>query len=462
MPAPAAGAVCRQTSTPSATITAGPRSSTRSPATPSPVVALTCSRPPGTSTSQTSGAWSRPRPGRRVPRRPHRCRTSGSPPRRARRPAWSACPAAAVVAWSGHDHLDVAAERRRRVERRGDGSGRAPRARGSTDSATTTCGLPTSTAQAGHGDIAPGAGGHRCRRRRRPPPRRRPAATAQVGGVARRLTALPAGDPAHRLHPAPGGDGDLLAVRQPVQAAVLEVGGEHPDPVAAHLGHRAVGVAVVHEPAFTVVDDAQHTVATDPGAPVAQRARTCSAVRSSSPSGSCSSTKSFSVPWPLAQRLPASVIGPPCHGVRPRRVRRHGRARRRPRTPTDDPQRRGDQAGVVVSQPGDPRVPAEPGLLATGEPAGGGHRSLAGLGLVDPPGEQVEHLRVAERPGRGPPLAPGRGPAGSPPRRPGRSAHIRCTRTLDPDDPAPGAAWSVRAARSGGGSDAAAPRARSR
>ena len=55
-------------------------------------------------------------------------------------------------------------------------------------------------------------------------------------------------DPADAAHARARAERELAVGRVP-QAEALQVGGEHPDAVAAHLRDRAVGVAVVHEPA---------------------------------------------------------------------------------------------------------------------------------------------------------------------------------------------------------------------
>src|SRR5450759_3237353 len=84
------------------------------------------------------------------------------------------------------------------------------------------------------------------------------------------------------------------------------------------------------------------------------RSRTCSAVTSWVPSRSATSTKSFSVPWPLVNvSAPLSVIP---HSV--------------PHTRADDVEGAADQRRVVARQPVDPRVRPEPRLLPPREPAG--------------------------------------------------------------------------------------------
>ena len=55
-------------------------------------------------------------------------------------------------------------------------------------------------------------------------------------------------------------------------------------------------------------------------------------------------------------------------------------------------------------QPGDGLVAAEPRSLAAHVPAGRGHRGVAGLAFGSAAGQHAQHLRVAQRPGRGPSL----------------------------------------------------------
>ena len=52
----------------------------------------------------------------------------------------------------------------------------------------------------------------------------------------------------HALHPRPRADQQGLGVVERSQAGVGEVAREHADAVAAHLGLRAVCIAVVHKP----------------------------------------------------------------------------------------------------------------------------------------------------------------------------------------------------------------------
>ncbi|RPK82350.1 hypothetical protein EES45_09210 [Streptomyces sp. ADI97-07] len=82
----------------------------------------------------------------------------------------------------------------------------------------------------------------------------------------------------HPLDPAPGGDGQIAVIDE---TGALQVAGEDAHPVAAHLGDRTVGVAVVHEPLGLLghvrrlgvrggPDDVQQTVAADARPSVAQ------------------------------------------------------------------------------------------------------------------------------------------------------------------------------------------------
>ena len=93
-------------------------------------------------------------------------------------------------------------------------------------------------------------------------------------------------------HPAGAGAGRDGVGAGGDEARVDEVAGEHPHPVAAHLGERAVGVAVVHEPRRRAgVDpghgrggrvrarDAQDPVGADAPPPVAQGAHQRTAAR---------------------------------------------------------------------------------------------------------------------------------------------------------------------------------------
>src|SRR3954453_5567515 len=57
-----------------------------------------------------------------------------------------------------------------------------------------------------------------------------------------------------------------------------------------------------------------------------------------------------------------------------------------------------DPGGVVPADPGDPRVLAEPRVLAPREPPGAGHRGRERLVLRDGPVEERQQLLVAERP----------------------------------------------------------------
>src|ERR687898_136628 len=133
---------------------------------------------------------------------------------------------------------------------------------------------------------------------------------------------------------------------------------------------------------------------------------TRSSGRSSSPSGSGSSTKSFSVPCPLTNRVTPPGYGPPG----PSR-RSAGRAVSRSAGQPSGRSALGPSAGrggegllhqVRGSgvQPHHPGVAAEPRLLPPGEPPGGPHRLVPGL-LVGPlAGQVAQDLGVAKGPRR--------------------------------------------------------------
>ena len=267
------------------------------------------------------------RAARPPPRRPCRCRRSGSPPPRARAPA----SAPAVRRRSpaiGADELDVHPVREAAPDRARAGGRRSSVSIGASVT-QARCGLPTSTASPAK--LRRPIAARRWPRRRRPVPcrprsRRRPARTARTP---------------------PRVPSAQLGAVEP--AAVGQVAGEHPDPVAAHLGDAAVGVAVVHEPLDARLrrravaergpaHHPQHAVGTQPAAPVAERGHPAG-VSSSSPSGSGSSTKSFSVPCPLANCTPADPTayavsrrssGTGCARSAASRPGRAGPGRRRP------------------------------------------------------------------------------------------------------------------------------------
>src|SRR5699024_6416663 len=77
----------------------------------------------------------------------------------------------------------------------------------------------------------------------------------------------------------PGTGEDLEAALGDVPGP-LQVRGQHPHPVPAHLGDRAVGVAVVHEPLRAIArgvdpgavgaDGTDHAVPADAGAPIGE------------------------------------------------------------------------------------------------------------------------------------------------------------------------------------------------
>ena len=104
--------------------------------------------------------------------------------------------------------------------------------------------------------------------------------------------------------PGPRGHGELRACGQ---AVVEQVAGEHPDPVAAHLGDAAVGVAVVHEPLGRASRGRSAPARRIPSAPSPVRRSHSLATRpgdsTAASSGSGRIRKSFPVPWPLANRM---------------------------------------------------------------------------------------------------------------------------------------------------------------
>src|SRR5665647_2318818 len=118
--------------------------------------------------------------------------------------------------------------------------------------------------------------------------------------------------------------------------------------------------------------------------------RTCWAVTSWVPSRSATSTKSFSVPWPLVNRSSRmSVISAIVHlGHRPS----HHRLSRR----TDDVERVVDQSRVIMVEPVDPRVRPEPRPLAASELAGCRDRVLDGLLSTGETVEVCQGLAVAK------------------------------------------------------------------
>src|SRR3954463_7843761 len=108
--------------------------------------------------------------------------------------------------------------------------------------------------------------------------------------------------------------------------------------------------------------------------------RTRSADSSSRPSGSGTSTKSFSVPCPLLNR--SCSLTAPSSGIAGR---------------PDDVQRAGEQPRVVVLEPDHAVVAPEPGLLAAGQPPGEPGGLLLRHVAVQQPVELRERLRVTDR-----------------------------------------------------------------
>ena len=229
-------------------------------------------------TVQVRSAPVRPLPGRdrRRDRGGHRarCRRTASRPSRARAPASrpGASPASRTTSTLTPSGNSPASS-----------TGGAVRSKSATGSSITQarCGLPTEIASPAR-PVPPS----------RADPRPVTCAGAHVHGelgrpAPRATSRTPARVPIGELRP--GG-----------QAVVEQVPGEHPDPVAAHLGDAAVGVAVVHEPLGAPPvgqagpvpglgpgrrrpDHPQHPVAADPGPPVADprdgSARTAPAAR---------------------------------------------------------------------------------------------------------------------------------------------------------------------------------------
>src|SRR5674476_373494 len=133
-----------------------------------------------------------------------------------------------------------------------------------------------------------------------------------------------------------------------------------------------------------------------PSAPIPARRSvrrlTWSALRSREPLRSATSTKSFSVPWPLVKcNSPVSVISP---------IVAHTTASRR----ADDVERTVGQLRVVIPEPVDARIRTEPRPLAPGQPAGRDDRVLDGLLGTEEAVEVCQSLAVAESPGCGPAL----------------------------------------------------------
>src|SRR5665647_914143 len=130
-----------------------------------------------------------------------------------------------------------------------------------------------------------------------------------------------------------------------------------------------------------------------PSAPIparrSVRRRTSSAVTSREPSRSATSTKSFSVPWPLVKcSTPGSVISPiVAHPTAPRRVRPHRGY---------DVQRPVGHLRVVIPEPVDARIRSEPRLLPPGKPAGRRDRVLDGLLDTEEAIQVRQRLAVAE------------------------------------------------------------------
>src|SRR3954470_18385535 len=121
-----------------------------------------------------------------------------------------------------------------------------------------------------------------------------------------------------------------------------------------------------------------------PSAPTPRRrshsAATTAGVNGNWPSGSGSSTKSFCVPWPLANFTCSGYVPP-------------------------YPQRVLDVAGVAAVEPADAVVAAEPRSLAADVAPGAEERGLAGARSVAALVEVGDHLGVAQGPRRGDALA---------------------------------------------------------
>ena len=195
----------------------------------------------------------------------------------------------------------------------------------------------------------------------------------------------------HRAHDAgPGRDGQLA---RRGEAVVDEVPRVDPDPVAAHLRVRTVGVPVVHEPLgglpgrLGMVGGAHHAqdaVGAQSPAPVAERGHQSRRERQHAVRvGQDHEVVACAVP-----------LGEVHHGVTMRQsCHRAGRLYR-----LSHEVRRGRV------EPPDAGVTPEPGALPAHEPPGGLHRLRGGVLLRVLPGEVPQHLLVPEGSARGTPV----------------------------------------------------------
>ena len=338
---------------PVATSTAGPASQQVAPST------VTVSRPPGTSTAPSpvvaAGVAQRDRG--------HRARAGAAGQRLA---------GPALV----HPHRARAGRRRHRspattnstLTPAGKTAGSKPGARGQVERRPASTRGRADQVRVAAVDRRAGQGQ---RRRARRPRCRVHRGTAHVDGDRRRPTTA-------RAPRRPGwpGRASRPGVARP---GVEQVAGEDPHPVAAHLGERAVGVPVVHEPLGL--------------------AGACRPRRDASPTRTTRSTPSAPMPRRRSHSAATSA-------GRQRRARRRGRAGSRSRCRCRGPwrtarrpscrdrrrtsARAADQIGPARAvQPDDPRVAAEPGPLPADEPPGRPDRLVARL-----------RLGAARRPGR--------------------------------------------------------------
>ena len=163
--------------------------------------------------------------------------------------------------------------------------------------------------------------------------------------------------------------------------------------------------------------------------PAGRRARaTCSAVRSSAPSGSGSSTKSFSVPWPFSERVLTSPVSPA------------GQVGRIAPTPE---QRRAASASASRAGRARPAARSSGGRGGTRSPAAGRTAGSARCGSTRLPRRVSAVQRGAaparsRAPGGGRPSAQTRAQQRGVPRRRSPAAHIRRTR------------WAIRGVQVGG------------
>ena len=330
-------------------------------------VTVTCTSPPGMRT--VNAPVERAAAPARRPRRPRcPCRTSASRRHRVRAPASPPHRA------SGRQDLDVdpVGELRRSKNRRGDVSA-------------------ASASGASRGRRTPGAG---CRRRPpargtagRPPRRRRCRARWPPMSTVTRRSSRRRGAP-HRARTRRVRRRTRRGARSPLATQVVR---EHPHAVAAHLGDRPVGVAVVHEP-------------------VARRA----AGRRSSTRGSTAGRTTRSTPSAPIRRRRSHSGG---HHLR-RQVQRavgvgqqHEVVLGAVALGEDQPSSRirshqgAEQVRAV--EPADPMVAAEPRPLPADEPPGGAHGRLGGVAAVRRPSRRAStcaypSAREAVRPRAGP------------------------------------------------------------